>query len=337
MSRRLSRRAFLRLAMIGAGSAACGRIGGALSLTPDGAAPTLIPLSASATPFLPATSEPATAAPTAVHYADLVVAHGPSPEQLVRRGLEALGGMPRFVRSGQRVVIKPNICVAYHSYEYAATTNPWVVGELVRQCLAAGAAHVTVMDAPFGGSAEQAYAVSGIAEQVTAAGGEMHIMQAFKYVATELPLGRDLHGLDIYDDILRTDVLINVPIAKHHSLARLTLGMKNLMGVIRNREQMHQDIGQRLADLSSRVRPTLTIVDAVRMLMAHGPTGGSLADVRQADTLLLTTDVVAADSYAATLFGLQPEDLAYIRAGRDMGLGQSNLRDLRIEELTVEG
>jgi uncharacterized protein (DUF362 family) len=337
MPRRLSRRAFLRLAAIGVSSAACGRMGGALSLPTERAAPTLIPLSASATPFLPAAPTPTAVPPTAVAFPDLVVVHGPSPEALVRRGLAALGGMPRFVQPGQRVVIKPNICVAYHSYEYAATTNPWVVGELVRQCLAAGAARVTVMDTPFGGSAEQAYAVSGIAEQVAAAGGEMHIMRAFKYVATELPLGRDLRSLEIYDDVLGADVLINVPIAKHHSLARLTLGMKNLMGVIRNREQMHRDIGQRLADLSSRVRPALTIVDAVRMLMAHGPSGGSLADVRQADTLILTTDVLAADSYAATLFGLQPQDLAYIRAGGDMGLGQSNLSLVRIEDVRVEG
>ena len=149
-------------------------------------------------------------------------------------------------------------------------------------------------------------------------------------------LGRDLRALEIYDEVLNADVLINVPIAKHHSLARLTLGMKNLMGVIRNRSQMHQAIGQRLADLASRVRPALTVVDAVRMLMAHGPSGGSLADVRLADTLILSTDIVAADSYAATLFGLQPEDLSFIRAGREMGLGQSSLGALRIEELAVE-
>ncbi len=332
----LTRRAFLRLLGIGLGGAACGRIGSTL---PDPLAsypaPSLVPLPASATPFLPAQETPTQAPPTAVSYPDLVVARGPTPEQLVRQGLAALGGMSRFVQPGARVVIKPNICVAYHSYEYAATTNPWVVGELVRQCLAAGAAQVTVMDSPFGGSAEQAYAVSGIEAQVLAAGGEMHLMRSFKYVATDLPQGRDLHALEIYDDVLNADVLINVPIAKHHSLARLTLGMKNLMGVIRNRSLMHQSIGQRLADLASRVRPTLTIVDAVRMLMAHGPSGGSLGDVRQADTLILSTDIVAADSYAATLFGLQPDDLSYLRAARDMGLGQSDLGAMRIEELTI--
>jgi uncharacterized protein (DUF362 family) len=132
-------------------------------------------------------------------------------------------------------------------------------------------------------------------------------------------------------------VVIDVPIAKHHGLARLTLGMKNLMGVIYDRPAMHRNLGQRLADLSSRVRPTLTVVDAVRMLMDHGPTGGSLEDVRQADTLIVSPDIVAADSYAATLFGLKPDDLAYVRAGAQLGLGRSDLNSLKIEEINVGG
>jgi uncharacterized protein (DUF362 family) len=132
-------------------------------------------------------------------------------------------------------------------------------------------------------------------------------------------------------------VLINVPIAKHHSLARLTLGMKNLMGVIQDRSAIHQDLGQRLADLSSVVRPALTVVDAVRMLMANGPTGGSLDDVYLANTVIASADIVAADSFAATLFGLKPEDLGYVRAGVEMGVGRSDLASLRIEEINLGG
>jgi uncharacterized protein (DUF362 family) len=100
---------------------------------------------------------------------------------------------------------------------------------------------------------------------------------------------------------------------------------------------MHRNLGQRLADLTSRVRPTLTVVDAVRMLMQNGPTGGSLDDVKQADTLIVSPDIVAADSYAATLFGLDPEDLAYVRAGAEMELGRSDLDSLKIEEISVGG
>jgi uncharacterized protein (DUF362 family) len=192
------------------------------------------------------------------------------------------------------------------------------------------------MDYPFGGTPEEAYSRSGIAEQVLAAGGEMVTMSRLKFTTTDIPLGQDLHEARIYKDALDTDVLIDVPIAKHHSLARLTLGMKNLMGLIRDRSAIHQNLGQRLADLTSILRPDLTVIDAVRMLMANGPTGGDLGDVKEANTVIASTDIVAADSYAATMFGLQPDDLGYIRAAGRMGLGQSSLKDLRIEEIVVD-
>jgi uncharacterized protein (DUF362 family) len=165
----------------------------------------------------------------------------------------------------------------------------------------------------------------------------MEAMAQFKFVDTSIPEGKDLRQCKIYDDVLNADVLIDVPVAKHHGLARLTLAMKNLMGVIYDRPAMHRNLGQRLADLTSRVRPTLTVVDAVRMLMDHGPTGGSLDDVKQANTVIASPDIVAADSYAATLFGLKPDDLAYIRAGTEMGLGRSDLDNLKIEEINVGG
>ena len=273
--------------------------------------------------------------PTPLGSPDLVVARAGQPEELVRHAMAALGGMEQIVSKGADVIIKPNICHAYHTYEYATTTNPWVVAALVKLCLEAGASRVRVMDFPFGGTPEQAYNVSGIAEQVALAGGEMAFMPGFKYVATAIPMGRDVHEVEIFDDILTTDVLIDVPIAKHHSLAKLTLGMKNLLGVIKNRSAMHRNLGQRLADLTSLVMPDLTVVDAVRMLMDHGPTGGNMADVKNMDTVIVSRDIVAADSYAATLFGMQPDNLDYIRAGAEMGLGTSKLDELRIEEVTA--
>lgn len=266
---------------------------------------------------------------------NLVVARNGEPEELVRRALAPLGGIERFIPQGAYVIIKPNICVAYHTYEYAATTNPWVVGELVRQCIAAGAGKVQVMDYPFGGQPEEAYVKSGIAEQVNAAGGEMIVMPVMKFVPTEIPDGKDLHQVDIYDDVLKADVLINVPIAKHHGSTKLTLSMKNLMGVIASRQIMHRNLGQRIADLNSRIKTTLTVIDAIRILEDNGPSGGNLADVRKADTIIMSADRVAADGYAATLFGLKPEDIGYIKAGSDMGLGRSDLNSLRIEEVNL--
>jgi len=277
------------------------------------------------------TQEPSPTANTV--YPDLVVARQGDPEQMVRAAVDSLGGMGRFVTPGDVVVVKPNICASYNSYEYAATTNPWVVGGIVKLAIEAGAKQVKVMDFPFGGTAEQAYRKSGIQAEVQNAGGKMVVMSNIKFIETAIPGGKDLKSARIYDDILRADVLINVPIAKNHQLALLTLAMKNLMGVIYNRPYMHTNLGQKLADLSATVRSHLVIVDAVRMLMAHGPTGGNLADVKKADTIIASPDIVAADSYAATLFGYQPEQLGYINKGVQMGLGSANLDKLNIEEI----
>jgi uncharacterized protein (DUF362 family) len=337
----VSRRDFVRWLLAGAGTLAggwflraCGVQNAPVTPVPPRPTRTLVP--PTLTPTLAPEAPTPTPAPTATPVPpppDLAVARGGEPEDLVRRAIAALGGMERFVHAGDDVIVKPNICVAYHTYEYAATTNPWVVAALVKMCREAGAGRVRVMDFPFGGSPEEAYAVSGIQEQVVAAGGEMEIMSSFKFVPADMSGALDLLRCDIYDDILKADVVISVPIAKHHSMARLTLGMKNLMGVIRDRPAIHRNMGQRLADLTARVRPALTVVDAVRILMDNGPTGGNLADVKQLDTVIASQDIVAADSFAATLFGLQPDDLSYVRAAAAMGLGRSDLGSLRIAEV----
>ena len=264
----------------------------------------------------------------------LAVARGGDPAAITKAAIAALGGIERFVQSGDDVIIKPNICVNYRTPEHAATTNPTVVATLVALCQGAGAGRVRVMDAPFPGiTPESAYAESGIAEAVKTAGGEMEVMSPVKFVKTAIPDGRDITEWEVYQDILDANVLINVPIAKHHSLATLSLGGKNLIGVITNPNKMHQNLGQRVADLVSLVRPTLTVVDAVRILTAHGPTGGSLNDVQQMDTVIASHDIVAADAYAATLFGRTGADIAYVQAAADMGLGTLDLDSVTVEEI----
>lgn len=265
----------------------------------------------------------------------LAVAHGLSPRAITEAAIKSLGGIEQFVKPGNDVIIKPNICVAYHSYEYAATSNPEVVGALVSLCKGTGAKRVRVMDQPFGGTAEQAYSVSGIGDSVRAAGGQMEIMSDIKFRNTPIPRGVDIKNWPIYSDVLDADVFINLPIAKHHSLARLTLGMKNLMGVIQNRNQIHLNIGQKLADLSTLIKPSLTVVDCVRTLMTNGPTGGSLSDVKLANTIIASRDIVAADAYAATLFGLTGADIPYVRTGAQMGLGTMDLNSVKVEEINV--
>jgi uncharacterized protein (DUF362 family) len=285
-------------------------------------------------PSATSTGEPEAAKATRVP-PHLAVAQGADPAAITRAAIAALGGIERYVKPGDDVIVKPNICVDYHGPEYAATTNPDVVATLVRLCLGAGARRVRVMDSPFGGTAESAYVRSGIGEAVNAAGGEMEIMSPVKFVETDIPDGKDITSWKMYQDVIDADVLINVPIAKHHNLARLTLGGKNLMGVVLNRSGLHRNLGQRIADLVSRVRPTLTVVDAVRILTARGPSGGSLDDVQRMDTVIASRDIVAADAWAATLFGMSGADVPYIQAAADMGLGTLNLDEIEIEELDV--
>ncbi|MGE5141130.1 MAG: DUF362 domain-containing protein, partial [Rudaea sp.] len=312
---RPTRRHFLRVA----GLTAAGLVAGASAC--------------SARPVARAARQPA--APPASDQPYLAVARGLDPAASTRAAIAALGGMGRFVRSGQDVIVKPNICVDYHPPEYAVTTNPVVVGTLVSLCLAAGAARVRVMDTPLGGTAVSAYAVSGIAAAVRAAGGEMQVMRPDRFISTAIPAGRDLSEWPVYQDAFETDVLINVPIAKQHSLARLSLGCKNLLGLVGTANRIHLNLGQRVADLTSVIRPTLTVVDAVRILVAHGPTGGSLNDVKQTNTVIASHDPVTADAFAASLFGLDGAEVEYIKLAGEMGLGTLDWKSVKREEINA--
>jgi len=261
---------------------------------------------------------------------------GDDPEALVRRAVEALGGIGRFVPHGARVLIKPNLCISGRSYEYAVTTNPWVVGALVKLSREAGASRVLVFDNPTTGSSEDAFTTSGIGAQVGAAGGEVEYVASMKFTPVDLRGAEWLKKTYVYDEVLNADVFINVPIAKHHNLTGLTLGMKNQLGTLRDRPEVHASIQHKLVDLTAFLRPTLTVVDAVRILVANGPTGGSLGDVQKLDTVIATHDPVAADAYATRLFGwTDPDRLLNVKYGAEQGIGRNDLENLKIEEISV--
>ena len=300
--------------------------------TSEAVAPTEQPTTAAPT------DEPATEAPTEAPVAAnpaLAIARGSSPTALVQTAIAALGGIGAFVKPGDDVIIKPNIVAADYSYEYAAYTNPEVVGAVTALCVGAGAGRVRVMDTPSSSTCEQVYERSGIGDAVTAAGGEMEVMSSIKYRTVDLPEGRDITSWSVYGDVLDADVVINVPIAKHHRLSGLTLSMKNLMGVITDRSQFHSNLGQRIADLSSLIRPTLTIMDAVNILMDNGPRGGNLSDVMQMNTVVAGQDFVAVGAYAATFFGQTGADVDALRCAAEMGLGTLDYSSLQIQEVAV--
>ena len=337
MRRTLTRREFIRLAAVSAAGAILA------GCAPEQTLPSDVPVTSTDQPPAPAGSPAADGLPSSrpeptqprAGEAYLAVVHGPDPAQITKAALDALGGIERFVKSGADVIIKPNICTDYHPFEYAATTNPIVVATLVTLALGAGAKRVRVMDYPFGGSPDSAYAISGIADAVQAAGGEMHVMSQPKYQTYDIEGARSMRSARVYPDIMEADVLINVPIAKHHGSARLTLGAKNLMGVVLDRNIMHMSLHKRIADLNSLVRPTLTLIDGVRILMDNGPTGGDLNDVKQLDTVIASHDLVCADAYATGWFGITPSDVAYIEACAELGLGNSDWKSVKLEEISL--
>jgi uncharacterized protein (DUF362 family) len=260
---------------------------------------------------------------------------GPDPElikRVTREAVDALGGMSEFV-SKKSVLIKPNIGWN-RTPEQAANTNPYVVEAVVEMCREAGAKKVRVLDHTIN-PARITYERSGIKAAVKRAKGKMEFTDDRKFKQKDIPDGELLKSWPIYKDALDVDVLINVPVAKHHSLTKLTLGIKNIMGLILDREILHTRIDQKLADLSTVIKPHLVIIDAYRILTAHGPNAGTPKDIKLAGQVIAGTDPVAVDSYAATLFGLKGEDVGYIKACHNVGLGEIDLDKVRIQNVPV--
>ncbi len=264
---------------------------------------------------------------------DLVVAHGASPEKIVMAALDAMGGIRKFISRGDIVVIKPNIGWD-RTPEQAGNTNPEVVAAVVKLCFEAGAKKVKVFDRPVN-DPRRCYVQSGIVSAAKAVGADVDYMDERKFRDMAIN-GQALKSWPLYTDVFEADKVINIPIAKHHSLAKLTMSMKNWMGVMGgSRRQIHQKLDESLVDLSMKIKPTLTILDAVRILTANGPQGGSLADVKKLDTIIVGVDPVAIDSYGATLFGMKGSDLGYVTIGHKLGLGQMDLNKLKIKKIQV--
>lgn len=264
---------------------------------------------------------------------DLAVAHGMRPAATTKAAIDALGGIKKFISRGDIVVVKPNIGWD-RTPEYAATTNPEVVSTLVRLCYEAGAKQVKVFDYTVG-DPRRCYKQSGIADAAAAAGGIVSYVDERKFREVKLP-GIALKSWPLYTEAMEADKIINIPIAKNHSLSTLTLGMKNWMGIMGgSRGRIHQKIEGSLADVAMFMKPTLIILDAVRILIDNGPQGGSLSDVKQLNTIVAGKDQVAVDAFGATLFGLKGKNIGSVVAGHKAGLGVMDLSKVRIKRISV--
>jgi uncharacterized protein (DUF362 family) len=263
----------------------------------------------------------------------LVMVQGDSPAAIAKEAMAALGGMKSFVTRADKVMIKPNIGWD-RTPELAACTNPEVVKTLVELCFDAGAKEVIVMDHTIN-QAQRCYARSGIAEAAKAAGAKVPFVNTFRLKKMALQ-GEWLKEWEVFTDFVEADKLINVPIAKQHSLSRLTMGMKNWLGAIGgSRNQLHQRIDEAMVDLAAFFKPELTVLDAYRILVRNGPQGGRLSDVKLQKTVIASVDPAAVDALGATLFGIKPQDLPYLEIARKRGLGEIDLEKIRLEKRTV--
>jgi uncharacterized protein (DUF362 family) len=261
---------------------------------------------------------------------ELAVARGEaaSPAALVERAIRDMGGMGRFISRGDTVVVKPNI--AWDRLpEQAATTNPELVAAIVRLCTAAGARSVIVTDVSCN-EAEACFDRSGIAAAARDAGAEVVLPQPRYFKRVDLK-GDTLGEWPVLEPFLDATKLINVPIAKHHSLTGVTLGMKNWYGLIGgDRNRLHQRIHESIVDLTAFARPTLTVMDGYRVLMRNGPTGGDADDVEMKHTVIASIDPVALDAYAAQAWwNLAAPRVRYLRLAEERGLGKMDFASLR--------
>ncbi len=267
---------------------------------------------------------------------DLVAIKGGEPDVMFDKAMESLGGLNSFVKKGQTVLLKPNIGWDVVP-ERAGNTNPLLVKHVIKQCFAAGAKQVYVFDNTCD-KWNLCYSNSGIESAVKDAGGTIVPGNTESYYQeVQIPDGKKLKNAKVHELVLESDVFINMPVLKSHSSARLTICMKNLMGVVWDRGYWHRnDLHQCIADYCTYVKkPTLNVVDAYRVMMKNGPRGVSEADVSVKKSLIVSTDMVAADAAAAKLFGMEPADVGYIQIANDMGIGRMNLDQLSINRIIL--
>lgn len=258
---------------------------------------------------------------------------GTNYAHLVGDAVQALGGMKKFVNSNEVVVVKPNMAWD-RTPEMGANSNPIVVRKVVELCLEAGAKKVKVLDHTCH-DARRAYANSGIkaaVEDIKDPRAVVEFVDERKFVEMNIPKAKSLKRWSFYKDILEADRFINIPIAKHHSEARLTMAMKNMMGAIGGwRGRCHVGLHQNIADMNLVLRADLTILDATRIMTQGGPSGGKPEYVQVKNLVFAGVDPVAIDAYGtATLFGMKPADIGYITKGYELGLGEMDLGKIKI-------
>jgi uncharacterized protein (DUF362 family) len=263
----------------------------------------------------------------------MAIARGTDVHKMSAAAIDRLGGMSRFISPGDRVLIKPNVGWDRQP-ELATNTNPDLVGAMVKLCRNARASEVWVTDVSIN-DPYRSFSRSGIESAVQKSGGSVKFTSEEDFVLTDLK-GRVLSVWPVSRFFHEVDKVINMPVVKHHSLSKCTVSMKNWYGVLGGRRnRLHQDINTSIADLATAIRPTLTVVDATRVLVRNGPTGGNLADVSIENTIIAGLDEVALDSFSLGFLGVNASDVPFLALGEKRGLGITDWKSLNYVELNV--
>jgi uncharacterized protein (DUF362 family) len=266
---------------------------------------------------------------------DLVAVKGGEPEVMFDKAIELFGGMDRFVTKGQTVVVKPNIGWDV-SPERAGNTNPKLVKRIIEHCYDAGAKDVFVFDHTCD-NWTRTYKTSGIEKAAQDAGAKVVSGGSEGYYQeVAIPVGKTLKRAKVHELLLSSNVIINVPVLKVHDGARVTIAMKNFMGVVWDRRYWHRnDLQQCIADFATYCRPALNVVDAYAVMNQNGPRGTSVDDVVKMGSLIMSRDIVATDAASAKMLGFEPEEIGHIRIANEMHVGTMDLTKLSINRIKL--
>ncbi len=245
-------------------------------------------------------------------------------------GLKAIGGIERFIRKNDRVLIKVNAAFATPPI-LSATTNPQLLSEVVNLCLKAGASSVVVTDNPIN-DPQSCFALSGIGEAVRSAGAKLMLPTGSSFASTTVPKAKLIRDWPLlYAPFEGVNKVIGIAPVKDHHRSGASMVMKNWYGLLGGRRNIfHQNINDIILELAMMVKPTLVILDGTTTMMTNGPTGGSLSDLKQTNCMIVSTDQVAADAFGASLLGKKPADLPFILKAQDAGLGTADYESLKL-------
>ena len=265
----------------------------------------------------------------------MAIVHGKDRRTTLNSALNALGGIETFIKNDDRVLLKVNAAFASPPI-LSATTHPEIVSEIARLCYQAGAASVVVTDNPIN-NPSSCFTLSGIDAAARAAGARVYLPDVDAFKPFSVKQAKLIRNWPVLVGPLKniTKVIGLAPVKDHHR-SGASLTMKNWYGLLGGRRNIfHQDIHTIITELAMMVRPTFVVLDGTASMMTNGPTGGSLTDLKQTDTMIISTDQVAADAFGATLLNKSSRDLPFIGKAEAAGAGTADYLSLKPVELSV--